>query len=80
MCDQAMRYYIFSLQFVSDWFVTQQQIKMWHDDAYYCNSYGIIKWYDGYKKQKAQKAQIKKELMPIAWDPDLVMGVVYIKR
>ena len=26
----------------------------------------IIKWYDGYKKRKAQKAQIKEELLPNA--------------
>ena len=26
MCDDAVRDYLFSLQFVPDWFVTQQQI------------------------------------------------------
>ena len=30
---------------------------------------GVIEWYDGYKKRKAQKAQIKKDLIPIAWHP-----------
>ena len=29
----------------------------------------LIEWYEGYQKRKAQKAQIKKELMPIAWHP-----------
>ena len=29
----------------------------------------FFKWYDGYKKRKAQKASIKEELMPIAWHP-----------
>ena len=33
----------------------------------------MIKWYDGYKKPKTQKAKIKDELMPIAWHPDHVM-------
>ena len=27
----------------------------------------LIKWYEGYNKQKAQKTSIKEELMPIAW-------------
>ena len=27
----------------------------------------LIKWYEGYKKRRAQKGQIKKELMPITW-------------
>ena len=26
----------------------------------------FFKWYDGYKKRKAQKASIKEELLPIA--------------
>ena len=27
----------------------------------------VIEWYDGFKKHKAKKAQIKEELMPLAW-------------
>ena len=29
----------------------------------------MIKWYEYYKKQKAQRANIKKDLMPTAWHP-----------
>ena len=29
----------------------------------------LIEWPNGYKKRKAQKAQIKEELMSIAWHP-----------
>ena len=29
----------------------------------------LIEWRNGYKKRKAQKAEIKEELMPIAWHP-----------
>ena len=29
----------------------------------------FFKWYDGYKKRKAQKASIKEELLPIAQHP-----------
>ena len=42
-------------------------MKKWHYHVY--SDEGLIKWYDGYQKQKAQKAQIKKELMSIAWHP-----------
>ena len=55
--------------FVPDWFATQQQLKTWHDDDKYCNYHGLIKWYDGYKKRKAQKLKIKEGLMRIAWNP-----------
>ena len=58
------------MHFVSDWFVTQEQINIWHDDDdVYYNDDGLIEWYDGYKKRKAKKTQIKKELMRVAWHP-----------
>ena len=34
----------------------------------------LFEWYDGYKKRKAKKAQIKKELTPIAWNPSRWWG------
>ena len=52
---------------------------MWNDDYYDDGDYRdddddkCFKWYDDYKKRKAQKAQIKKELMLIAWHPDRVV-------
>ena len=58
-----------SMVCVPDWFVTQQQIKIWHDYDEYCNNDEAIEWYEGHRKRKAQKAQIKKELMPIAYHP-----------
>ena len=68
MCDKVVKDDPSSLQYVPDWFVTQQQIKIWHGDTYYCNDNRLIKWYDAYQKQ-AKKASIKEELMPIAWHP-----------
>ena len=59
----------YSLQYVPDWFVAQEQLKIWHDDDYHYNDDETVEWYDDYKKPKAQKAQIKEELMPIAWHP-----------
>ena len=69
MCDKAVRDYPFSLRFVPDWFVTQQQIDVWYDDDYVYNDNEMINWYDGYKRRKVQKAKIKEELIPIAWHP-----------
>ena len=33
------------------------------------NNYNFFEWYDRYQKRMTQKAQIKKELLPIAWYP-----------
>ena len=73
MCDNIVKDDTSSLQFVPDWFVTQEPIDVWYDDDYWYHDDKMIEWYNGYKKQKVQKAQIKKELMPIAWHPDRVM-------
>ena len=73
MCDDVVREDPFSLQCVPSWFMTQQQIKSWHDDDDYCNDNRIVEWYEGYPKRKAQKAKIKEELMSVAWHRDRVM-------
>ena len=36
------------LNYVPDWFVTQQQVKMWHDDSEYHDKDRLIEWYHGY--------------------------------
>ena len=72
MCDDAVWGDAFSQYFVPDWFVTKQQRKIWDDDDDYCDYDELIEWFEGYQKRKAQKAQIKEELMPIAWHPDRV--------
>ena len=69
MCNKAVCKYPWLLKYLPDWFVTQQQLKLWHDDDYYCNDDEIIKWYDGNKKRKAQKVKLKEVLMPSAWHP-----------
>ena len=48
----------------------QQQVKRWHDDdSEHYDKGRLIKWYEGYKSRKVQKAQIKKRLIRIAWHP-----------
>ena len=70
MCDKIVRKCPSSLMYAPDWFVTQQQIKLWHDDDEYCDDDDeLIEWYEGYQKRRIQKAQIQKELLPIAWHP-----------
>ena len=61
------------MQFVPDWFVTQQQLKIWHDDDNYYNDDELIELYEGHQKPKAKKAKIKEELLSILWHPDPVM-------
>ena len=67
--DKVVSYDPSSLQYVLDYFVVQQQLKIWHDDDYYCNDNELTKCYNGYRKCKAQETSIKEELMPIAWHP-----------
>ena len=74
MCERAVKEDCDSLIHVRDWFVVAQEMRYigyshvaalepWgHDDR-------AIKWYQSYKKRKAQKASIKEELIPIAWHP-----------
>ena len=73
MCDKAVEVGPFFLLCVPKWFVTQQQVKLWHDDDDFYDDDDdddeLVEWYDGRQKRKAQKAQLKKELMLIAWHP-----------
>ena len=67
MCERAVAKSLWALEYVPDQFVAQGQIKLWDDD--HCNDNKPIKWQEGYKKRKTQKARIKEELMPITWHP-----------
>ena len=69
MCNDVAEKKPYALEYVLDLFVTQQQIKIlqYDNDDWYDND--LIEWYDGYKKRKVQKINIKEELMPITWHP-----------
>ena len=67
MCNDAVEEEASSLKYVSDYFVTQKQLKVWLDDDEYWYDDKVIEWYEGHQKRKAQKAKIKDELVTIAW-------------
>ena len=53
------------------WFTTTHPETFHYYDGYWVNNDGAIKQYneESHQKHKAQKAQIKKELMRVAWHP-----------
>ena len=71
MCNEAVELDPSFLQYVPNWFATQQQLKLWYDTDDWLIRwwYNDIKWYKGYQKRKTQKASIKEELMQVAWHP-----------
>ena len=44
MFEKAVEKDPWLLKYVPNWFVTQEPVKLWHDDYYYCNNDGFIKW------------------------------------
>ena len=65
MCDKAVEVGPGLLEYVPNWFVTQQ-MKTWRDDDECYDDDELIKWYNAFKKRKAQKVSIKEGLMPTA--------------
>ena len=60
------------MQYVPDWFMTQQQLRQFYDDDEYDDEFFKwykVKWHEDYQKRKTQKAKIKDELMLIVWHP-----------
>ena len=53
------------------WFTTTHPETFHYYDGYWVNNDGAIKQHneESHQKHKAQKAQIKKELMRVAWHP-----------
>ena len=61
--DKAVRKCSSSLMHAPDWFVTREWVYMRYDDNEYCDDDedNFFKWYNGYKKRKAETASIKEE-------------------
>ena len=58
LCNDAVEEQPSSLQYVPDYFVTQKQLKIWHDGDDCCNDDDEFnKWYEGHQKRKSQKAK-----------------------
>ena len=55
MCIKAVEKYLWLLKYVPDYFVTHEQIKIWHDNDDYCNDDELIEWYKGYQKHRLIK-------------------------
>ena len=53
------------------WFTTTHPEAFHYYDNYWVNNDGVIKWHneESHQKRKAQKAQINKRLMQVAWHP-----------
>ena len=45
------------LQFVPDWFFSQEQLEIWHDDNEYCTDDEIIELYKRYENVRLKKPQ-----------------------
>ena len=55
MRDKAVSEDLYTLQYVHDWFVTQEQVKIWYDDDDYCDDDEIVEWYVDYKNARTKK-------------------------
>ena len=53
------------------WLTTTHQEAFQYYDDKWVNNDGVIKWHneESHQERKTQKAQIKKELMRVAWHP-----------
>ena len=79
MCNETMRIEPYLLEYVPDWFVTQQQLKLWHDYGEYEDNLFKKQRYNNYKKWKPQKASIKGQSMSIVWHSSRSGIVVFLK-
>ena len=76
MCVKAVDVNPYYIKYVPDCFITQEMIenggRCYDSCCDSCNG-ELHEWFNGYNERKAQKAQIKAELLPIAWHPDRVI-------
>ena len=63
--SQSVSDYLFSLQFVSDWFVMKEQIDIWYDDDYVYNDSEMFNGTIGIKNTSPKKQKLKKSSYPL---------------
>ena len=70
MCDKAAKDDPSSLQFIPDWFVTQQQIDIWPDDKYwYITMMRLLGGTMVIKNARVRKQILKKNSCPLPGIP-----------
>ena len=60
--------------------MTQQRLKIWHDNDHYYDNYELIEWYKDYQKRKVQKAKIKEGALTYCVASLSCGGLVYVRR
>ena len=58
MWNKVVRMDVWLLNYVPNWFVKQQQEKLWHGDDDFYDDDEITGWNDGYQKRNTQKAKV----------------------
>ena len=76
MCEKVVEKYLWLLKYVPDWFLTHQQIKIWHDNDGYCNDDELIKWWNGYQKTQGPESKNKRRTFTRYLAPIKVVGFV----
>ena len=80
MCEKAVKKYLWLLKYVPDYFVTDEQIKIWHGNDEYCNDNDMIEWFEGYQIRKAKKSLNKRRTSTHSLAPIKALGLVYVRR
>lgn len=56
ICDDAVRSEeSYPLQYVPDWFATQEQVKIWYNYSDYCSDNETAEFYDDHKNTRCKK-------------------------
>ena len=72
MCSDKF-YFSDEVDDIPDWFITLEMIEIFSRPCCAGCDFEFDEWFNSYKERKAQKAQIKAELLAIAWHPDRVI-------
>ena len=68
MCSDKF-YFSDEVDDIPDWFITLEMIEIVSRPCCASCDDEFDEWFNGYNERKAQKAQIKDELIPITWHP-----------
>ena len=80
MCEKTVEEDLCSLHFVPGWFVTQQQIDIWHDDDYYCDDDGAYRVVQRLPKGQGPESKNKRRTFTHCLESIKVLGLVHVRR